>query len=217
MLRTSEFLPLIKPHAPGVPNFVAEHCVRLAAIEFCERTRGWRQIATMPTTDAGIAPAITPFAYAAIHEIEWAYFDGEKLSPIQFSHIDHGEDPQAGQVPNYITQSAPDTLMVYPAAAGTLKVSLFLKPRNGHSFGSDADNPLYDEFNQVPDHLFTQHGENIAFGALSRILAIPGESFTNPQGSMAFGAAFDDYCNRQFSMNMRGQHRAPRRTIYSDF
>jgi hypothetical protein len=44
MIQVRRFLPLILPFAPGVPNMVAEFHTRMAAIEYCERTRCWRHI-----------------------------------------------------------------------------------------------------------------------------------------------------------------------------
>lgn len=218
MLQASEFLPLITPHAPGVPAFVAEHCLRLAAMEFCERSRCWRYITKATTNAKGFAYMVAP-SHAAIHEIEWASFDGERLAPMQHSDIDHGattEENTGGQ-PEFITQSTHDTVQVYPFAAGEVKLSLFLKPRHGHQFGFNPENPLEDDLNQVPDFLFVQHAEPIAHGALGRILGIPGERFTDANASLFYRDKFNTYCDSQFSMNMRGQQRAPRRSRYVDF
>lgn len=219
MLSTSEFLPMIRPYAAGVPDFVSEHCVRLAAIEFCERTRCWRAMTTVTTDEFGAA--VLPYQfYAAIHEIEFAYFEGTQLKPTQFSEIDHGldaADPSTAGVPIYITQVGPDRVTVWPFAAGSLKLSLFLKPRNGQSFGDDIEDPLKDAYNIVPDFMLEQHGENIAYGALARILAIPGEKFSDPNAAAIYANGFEEYCQSKFNTAVRGQQRASRRTTFVDF
>ena len=213
-IQLSEFLPLILPHAPGCPDPVATFNLRLSAIEFCERTRCWRHILNTTVTTQNKVIVAPP--YAAIHEFEHAYFEGEELAPTQFSDIDHGED-MAGTVPRYITQVGPDTVALYPFATGNLQLSLFLKPRGGNEYGTVSDNPLDDAYDQVPGFMLAQHGEPIAFGALARILAIPGQPFSNPQMAQFYFGRARELMDARFSTNMRGQQRAPRRTRFIDF
>ena len=211
-----DFLPMVLPHAPGVPEPVAEFNLRLAAIEFCERTRCWRHILTR-TINGQINNLIAP-AYAAIHEFEHASWNGEPLQPVQFSDVAQ-EDMTADQgQPKYITQVAPDSVMLYPpVTTGTLTVSVFLKARGGQEFGGNPDDPLEDAYNVVPKFLHAQHGEPIAYGALARILAIPQQQFTDPKMAAHYADRFRAAMDAKFSANMRGQQRAPRRTRYHDF
>jgi hypothetical protein len=197
---------------------VATFNLRLAAIEFCERTRCWRHILNTTVNSANRTVVAPP--YAAIHEIEHAHFDGEPLTPAQFSDIDQAEtvEEQAGQSPRYITQVTPNTVMLYPfSQAGRLTMAAFLKPRGGNEFSGNPDNPLEDSYDFVPDFLLIQHGEPIAFGALARILALPGQPFSNPAMAGAYLARANAAMETRFSTNMRGQQRAPRRTRFNDF
>lgn len=215
-IQLSAFLPMVLPHAPGVPEPTANFNLRLAAIEFCERTRCWRHMLTVAIEEQNSA-VVAP-GFAAIHEIEHAYFDGVPLNRVQFSDIDHGEDEtaQAGP-PENITQIGPDQVALYPFAAGSLQISVFLKPRGGHLYGLNEDDPLEDAYDTVPEFMFAQHGEPIAYGALARILAIPKQEFTNPAMASYFLKKFEEKIDGRFSANMRGQQRAPRRTRYNDF
>lgn len=207
MVDTSAFLPLILPNCPECPDFVAAAQARFAAIEFCERSRAWRHLTTVAMLSAATDVTVAPDT-AAIHEIEYAEFDGRPLTPVQFSTIDRlAEGP-----PRYVTQASPNTVTVSPFTAGTLEISLFLKPLASSQFGTVAGNPLTDRFNVVPDFLVSVHGTAIAYGALSRILAIPRETWSNPAESMRFAALFEEKLNGAFRANMRGQQRAPIRT-----
>lgn len=213
----SDFLPMVLPNAPGVPIPVAEFNLRLAAIEFCERTRCWRHVMTKALTGQTIT-VIAP-AYAAIHEFEHAAWNEEPLQPVQFSDIAlEGTEPADQGPPRYISQAKPDSVILFPpVTTGTLALSVFLKPRGGNEFGGNPDDPLEDAFDRVPEFMHAQHGEAIAYGALARILAIPKQQYTNPQMAGFYMQRFNAAMDAKFSANMRGQQRAPRRTHYHDF
>lgn len=217
-VRFDQFLPMIMPYAPGVPVMTAEHNVRLAAIEFCERTRCWRHAVDVTFTDENHLAVAAP-DYATIHEFEFAVFKGEnmdrrQLVPTQYSDIaPDGLDLHAGSAPEHITQAEPGLVTIFPFAEGTVSLSVFLKPRHGQDFANAANTaPLQDFYNQVPDFMLTQWGEPIAAGALSRLLMMPGQKWTDPKMGAFRMQQFDNACSRHFSQNIIGQQRAPRRT-----
>ena len=207
----SDLLPYILPHAPTVPTPFAEFQARLAAIEFCERTRCWRQIINTVVDATGRA-CITAHT-ATIHEFEEATLDGVSLTPTQFTEAEPGQltgVSQEGQA-KYITQITPGEVLVYPIQSGDLRVSCFLKPRHGQSMGTDAENPLNDEYNVIPDFMVKQYAAALADGALARIMSTPKQDFTDLSLSVFHRGEFEKACNGHFGANMRGQQRAPKR------
>ena len=58
--RLQTLFPLILPKAPGCPGVTAAQQARLAAIEFCERSRCWREITTVTVDAAGEAALVAP-------------------------------------------------------------------------------------------------------------------------------------------------------------
>lgn len=235
---TTDLLPLIAPYAPSCPAFLAEQMIRFAAIEFAERTRAWRHIAHIEVTEGNAPPLLSGVigeqeydllftvghvegldvladvpAVAVIHEIEFAEFDGQRLTPVQFSTI----ASETTGAPQYITQVAPNALTLIPFQPGKLSLSVFLKPASGSDYGGDADNPLFDAFNVVPDFFVTLHGDTIANGALARILSIPNEPWTDEAKAALYEARFREKLKTAFRSNMRGQQRAKIRTPYRDF
>lgn len=207
-----EFMPLVLHHVPHVPRATAERALRFAAIEFCERTRCWRHVISASLSaqnQALVAPT-----YAAIHEIEQATHNGNDLTPLAFTEID--PDDLTGLTstgtPKYIAQISPNEVAIYPFAIGTLRMSVFLKPRAGSLYGTDAADTMHDAYNVVPEFMLTQHGETIAHGALARLLAIPNEAWSNPKLAGFYVNSFDDRCGRAQSTTFRGQQRAPLRT-----
>ena len=207
----SDLLPYIETHVTTVPTPFAEFQARLAAIEFCERTRCWRQIINVSLNCQGRA-RVTALG-ATIHEFEEAALDGVPLIPSQFTEADPEEisgGENRGQA-KYITQITPGEISVYPIQEGKLRLSCFLKPRHGRSIGTDATAPLDDEYNVLPAFMVTQYAEKLAHGALYRIMSTPKQDFTDMAMAAVHKQMFDQACDSHFSSNMRGQQRAPMR------
>lgn len=205
----AELLPYILPAVPQVPRPFAEFKARKAVIEFCERTRCWRQIVTVNVT-ANNAMIIAP-PNSTIHEFEEATLNGRELTPTQFTELAVVEltGMEDSAQAKYVTQIAPGQVAVWPFETGVLRVSCFLKPRHGQSIGGDPDNPLADDYNVLPSFMVAQYATALAAGALSRIFETRGQSFYDPALAGKHRAEFEQACDRHFGSNMRGQQRAP--------
>ena len=156
---------------------------------------------------------VAPPAFSAIHEIEYAEFEGRRLDPVQFSSMQSRAEGQ----PRYITQAWPGVVRVFPEAEGMLELSLFLKPTANSQYGTDPQHPLFDRYNVVPEHYLSLHGNLIAAGALERILSMPRQSWSNMQEAARFAMIYREKADSSFRANMRGQQRAPIRTRFQDF
>lgn len=209
-----DFLPLVMPYLDGAPYITVEQALRLAAIDWCERTRAWRAILSVDLTEQG--QAVVAPDYAAIHEIETAHWQGPngeeiELRPTQYSEVEPAQIDGTAEpgTPRYITQVAPGTISVIPFSAGTLRLTLFLKPRGGPEFGDDgAGTPLHEKQNVLPEHVFIQDAEAIASGALHRVLTIPGKPWTNDRLAAFHFQQFEARADTKFRSQMTGQQRA---------
>lgn len=171
-------------------------------MEFCTRTRIWRETDEFTTIAEDIEVLCVP-PYAALHEIEAAWFDGSALEPARFKHtFAPGEEDGSGQ-PRWITQVAPDRVSLVPKGAGLLRISMFLKP------AEDAD--------AVPAFLFDHHAREIGWGALREIKLLPDQPFSDPNMAMLFSQRFEQAMNRHATTNIRGQQRAKGRANASYF
>lgn len=209
--RISDLLPYILPKVPSCPLPYAEFMARLAVIEFCEKTRCWRQIieATVAENNATL---IAPQG-STIHEFEEVTLNGRELTPTQFTDVVSAEmqGPQPNAQANYISQIAPGQVAVYPFEPGVLRVSCFLKPRHGQAIGLDAAAPLDDAYNVLPSFMVAQYAESLAAGALARILETERSDFFNPELSQKYRGDFFAAIGSNFRSNVRGQQRAPLR------
>lgn len=213
----SLFLPMVLPHAPECPQSIATFNLRLAAIEFCERTLCWRHLSTTTMTKDGKSLVAPP--YAAIHQIEKATFDDDiELEPLQYSDVDEETFKNtAGTPPKYITQAQYNSIRILPFTAGKLSMSMFLKPVNGSEMEDDGTGIIRDAYDVVPDFIYTMHAEQIAAGALARLLSQPNKPWSNVQVSTLWAQRFNEKMDQHFAVNLTGQHRARRRTKYHDF
>lgn len=205
-----QFLPLVLPVAARCPEPVATFNLRLAAIEFCERTLCWRHVTDQVMT--GNSPVIVAPAYATIHKFEHVRFGDADLTPIAYTDVDQGDLSGSG-FPHYVTQVDDNAVTVLPYQNGTLHLSMFLKPRQGQDFANpDTPGIMQDYYDQVPDFLLHQHGEVIAEGALARIYDHPDAVYYDPRRAAIHRDRFDRRAISLFSRYQRGQQRAPIRT-----
>lgn len=204
-----ELLPLVLPHAMGCPEFVATFNLRLAAIEFCERTRAWRHLSTQTIAAEGDTVLVAP-DYATIHKIEHADLDGTRLEPVAFTDVGPNKLAE-GVNAMWITQVDPTGVKILPQQAGELTVSVFLKPRHGSDFTGSADG-MSDFYDVIPEFMAAQHGEVLAHGALSRLFAQPKADWFDPQLAAFYGSSFERRATSEATASLRGQQRAPVRT-----
>lgn len=208
-----DFFPLVRPHATACPVPMVEQNIRLSAVEFCERTRCWRMMIRRPLIRAHQA-MVAPI-FAVIHEIEEASWNNCPLTPTQYSDvIDTIENPiEMIGTPRYITQDTPGSVTVIPFAEGMLRLAVFLKPKAADDLAADSSYDAGDgDINVLPEFLLTQFGEIIAAGALTRILSLPNQTYTDPKRAAGFLAQFERGANAHFGHNIKGQHRAPPRS-----
>lgn len=190
------FLHLVLPYATSCPDVTAEQYVLQAAIEFCEAVRPWRYVDTFTTIGTNPEPVAIP-AQSEIHQIEEAWFEGRKLD--RATYVEGTALAGRGEgAPSVIYQAGPDTVLLSPSGKGPLDISLFLKPSR------TADT--------LPDFFMAQYAQVIADGALSRILMLPEQPFSNPALGTRFAASFEGAKVKNFRVASAGQQRAPRRT-----
>ena len=199
------FLPEVRPWAPGVPDTTAYKAIRGAAIEFCERTKLWKYentIAVLSTDPA--TSTVTTAADSALFDIEVALFDGNELTPKTARDVD---DLMPGWrigdlgtgMPQYITQIEQNKITIVPGPAvdGSLYLCLRLKPSQTAM--------------TLPDFM-ADYAECLGWGALGRILTVPGQSYSNPELATYYMARFGEKLHQLSNKGSTGQQNAPKRT-----
>lgn len=203
----SDFYRFIKPSCIGAPEPLIDSCILKSAIEFCERTRMWREVKTVQAT--GNDPILAP-ADAAILKLEEARVDGRRLEPIAVVDLGAkypGQDRMTIEPgdPCYITQLTPNAMMLVPSPVATVNVELVMQLKPSQ----------YTEL--LPCFLYDLCQQVIADGALAEILATPGQSYTNPDMAAIYSARFQQKLDALSVLSIKGQQGAPVRTTPSYF
>lgn len=216
----SELVSLVAPYVASCPDSLIVEKLRLAAIDFCEGTRIWREVVTFAIDEENEAVVIPD--HCALHEIESAYFNDETcpLTPVRFAKTHPNERdvvPGMTQTPRYITQQSHNTISLIPAAVGNVTASVILKPRAGPEYGVSGLTTEQDSQNVIPEFMYQQYAGVIADGATAHVMMIPKQPFTDlDMGSLKM-AQFHKKISERQNLHIRGQQRAPVRTKASWF
>ena len=208
MSTLDSFLTNVRPHAPGVPDPTAFKNIRLAAIEFCERTRLWKYEDDYDVTAETCNDLLFAPNGSAIHDIEIVFHNGHELKARSTRDLDRlvpgwRTGDTSGGVPKYYTQIDMNSLRVVPAMEGHIYICMRLKP------SQDAKT--------LPDFLAEQYRECIGWGALARLLTVPGQSYTDPALAQYFEGKFAQKIDSLSIKGITGQQNAPKRTRGSYF
>ena len=103
-----------------------------------------------------------------------------------------------GGLPEWFTQIDQNAIRIVPSSAGTLYVCFRLKP--------DPNATI------VPDFLAREYREVIGWGALGRLLTIPGQSYSSPDLATYYKTLFEQKIDRLSTKGTTGQQNAPKRT-----
>lgn len=208
MTPLTSFLPLVRSYAPAVPNPVAEQQLRLAAKEFLTRTRLWREPVTVAVT---ANPFVLAPANTVVVAVERAVFNDTKLVSKVLSDIALDRLGDTG-APENLVQMTPESFYLYPFEAGTVTATVFLAPQAGPRFGVAGPTTAQAVQGQVPDFVFDEHAEAIAFGALKRIHEMPNQPYTDANAAMSHGGKFETAIASAKPSYLKGKQRAPLRT-----
>lgn len=227
MATLRDFMPYVLPFASGCPEITATAHLRAALAEWCSKTRCWtHQVRNLQATLSSRIPVPVPPG-TVIHDIAACWLDGRRLEPVPFS--DNDPDMMDGEgLPHAFTQERPGQISLVPRGEGILRLNVYLKPAVTPSgkttiaysvFSPDVYDGVYSEgvatvpgVLDVPDFIVEQWGAYIGAGAVAWIKMIPNQPWTDPVGAATHRASFQAEMNRNFSRNIGGQQRAPRRS-----
>jgi hypothetical protein len=150
---------LVGPMMIDCPYPIAEQGLRLAAIEFCERTKCYANIQTKTVGNGIQSVLLSPTDDALIADIILVEWNGKPIDPITKQRADEIRLRSSTGVPEGYYRPNPEALVLAPApeSAGTLMVEMSLTPTK--TAGS------------IPKFLSDYHGDAIEHGAKARLLA----------------------------------------------
>ena len=179
----SAFVPYLAPYAAACPNPLLEAEARRAAIRFFRRTRAWVEwLDPVLSKEGSVEYDLDVPTGADVVRIERATLGGKPLSVLSFR--DAPKDFVSSDLAEQGLVSANRKTFVLGNAvvAGlTCQVQVALAPSLAAV--------------RLPDDLFELYGLDIANGALSAILAVPGVEFFQPDLAALKGSHFEAAIN----------------------
>lgn len=188
MTDLSAFLPQVSPWVSGCPDPVAEAQVRLSIAEFCRRTHVWRQELTMSITSG--EPRYDPVSVCnrQFVAVKGASVSGQDINPFIPEEMDARHSSwrsQSGTVSGYYLEG-PSIVRLYripdAAVANGLVIRAAVAPK-----ATDTD---------VDDFIFEQYNEDIAHGAIARIMSMKGKPWTDKQDALKYQGYFQSAVDR---------------------
>lgn len=203
-----ELLPLVFRDCPHVPQQVALHELRQAAIRFCTKTRFWREdvvplqtLTSTATTEYEVfclAPDTRPVATISLQA------DGRPLEPRTEDELDRNES-------NWRAKEGQPTQFVSPSAAWVRPIPISTSKAVTLT-GKIAVAPTQDG-QYLLDDLYQSHGESIAAMAKNTLMLMPGKPWSNPDMAVYFGRLGDDAMSDALATASRNFSAAPKRRV----
>lgn len=185
----ADFQPYVMPHVIGVPLPMLEHHARMAAIEFCKRTKCWIRSLTPMLTTGAHEIAMAPYAPGTrIFDVESVDVDGVDW-PILDAGVGVKKSHGNTSDPFCFTQDHV-ALSIYPLQSSGSSVSVMVAMTPTMSAAE-----LHDDLAQYVEH--------IAHGAVASLMRVPGQAFTSPL-SDAHEAMFREQIKTESSRLARG-------------
>lgn len=179
MKSSTDFLPRILPYVPGCNIPMAQQALNDAAIAFCEDSLVLReQIAPIQTVanQSAYDLSVTDLQVCRIMEL---WVDGIQIEPFPREVADNlptnSIDVATGMPRGFYTTRA----------GSTFQVVLYPTPDKVYTLRAEVATRPARDLDVYEDDLFDFWVEPVVAGTLSRLKAIPGQSFSDPAGAFS--------------------------------
>lgn len=193
----SSLYPYVMPAVQGCPSAIADSAIRLALIEFCEKTNMWKHSFNPINivADQDVYTFTLPTG-AAMSKPTYVAVSGQFVSPTNEEDLDllyaSWRDTTSKQpIMYYMDYDGSMILVPTPSDSitGGLKVEAALRPA--------IDSTTF------PDWILENWAEVIAHGALMRLHAMPGKVWSDTKTVAFHRAKFRDGITRAKSRTMK--------------
>lgn len=186
-MNVSDIVPFVAAEVPGCPEVLIKQSIVQTAIEFCTETMAWQEIQDPITIIDNVNEYdIDVPAGARIVTVKDIWASNRKLRPVTmeqlFERIPNWQDAR-GSEPTYYNASADwKTIRIYPIPTESRGAKLTMRA---------AYAPILTA-TTLPDEIVTKHLDGLTGGAKSRLMLMPGRSWTNAQMAGVYRIQFND-------------------------
>jgi hypothetical protein len=176
-MQLEDFLPMVLPYAQGCADVQAEHAVRQAATEFFDKTDAWTlDLDPMLTIEGESDYELEIDSQSTVSRLLRVRIGGHDVPMLRRGGL--GADMLPASAAMAIDRA---TLRILAAPAVDdvpILVSVALAPS--------------PRAVRIEDSVARPHANAISYGALSRLLTMPGKQWTDPRTAQTFEAKFNE-------------------------
>tara|TARA_B100000902_G_scaffold260268_1_gene246502 strand:- start:14161 stop:14835 length:675 start_codon:yes stop_codon:yes gene_type:complete len=193
----------ILPYVPLCPDALVEQHIRAATIEFCERSKAYILDMDPFNTTAGVYEYDFDIPVATeVHQVLYMTHDGNDMDPISPRSLELNYPDWRNRTgsPHVYLQKSSSLFWIVPVPSGSKEViaSVALKPtRTSNNIDSTVSN---------------QYRDAILYGALYRLLRMPGREWTDVGAAREYLAQFNNEI-MQAELRARGGDLGVKRTV----
>lgn len=193
----------ILPYVPLCPDALVEQHIRAATIEFCERSKAYILDMDPFNTTAGVYEYDFDIPVATeVHQVLYMTHDGNDMDPISPRSLELNYPDWRNRTgsPHVYLQKSSSLFWIVPVPSGAKEVivSVALKPtRTSTNIDSTVSN---------------QYRDAIIYGALYRLLRMPGREWTDVGAAREYLAQFNNEIT-QAELRARGGDLGVKRTV----
>lgn len=208
MTAITGFYDYVLPHVPGCAPALALLEIRNALIDFMERARVQRHTLDAIDIVAGTHNyVLTPAVGYRTVDVLMAKYNGKEIVPagdaLLDAQIQDWRESTTTGVPEFYQLSDDlGTIYLYRYPADSLADGLVVEI---------AEAPTRTA-TEVNDYVFNRHAEDIAHGALHRLMAMPKKPWTNDGLAVWHGRMFNSAISAYGARADLGNTRAPKRS-----
>lgn len=185
MANMTDLLPFVLPHVAGCPDPVALSQIVNAAIRFCRETKIYQRELDKQTIlpNVSIYDVSPPDDQTVVSEILELRIAGLRANPVTLDNLNE-------QFEDWPNRTGTPTTFFFPNKE---QVQLVVTPNLKIMNGLYMRAALYPAptATTLDDEIFNRYYQEIAEGAISNIMALPGKPYSNPQLAMVHGNLFE--------------------------
>lgn len=193
----------ILPYVPLCPDALVEQHIRAATIEFCERSKAYILDMDPFNTTSGVYEYDFDIPVATeVHQVLYMTHDGNDMDPISPRSLELNYPDWRNRTgsPHVYLQKSSSLFWIVPVPSGSKEVivSVALKPTRTS--------------NNIDSTISNQYRDAIIYGALYRLLRMPGREWTDVGAAREYLAQFNNEIT-QAELRARGGDLGVKRTV----
>lgn len=188
-MKLDDFLPHLLPELPGCPDALVKQQLLFGIIEFCTETHAWNEIQDPITIlDRQNEIDVETPRDARIVAVKDVWASNRKLRPVTmdqlFERIPNWQTAESTEPVYYNASVDYRTIRIFPSPIGQAGQRNTLTMRVAYAPTMSATT--------FPDELGIKYWDHLQAGAKSRLMMVPGKSWTNLQMAAVYKQQFED-------------------------